>query len=88
MFNLVLIFEKIELKAKYTLKFTGYEAHMGQKFKIEYTGPNVTFCSGWSAITEKQTETLKKILNKQYGYGPFNKEKVMKVLEKNDRYEL
>lgn len=88
MINVVLIFKEAKLKTSYTIVFKGCNAHMGQEFEIEYIGTEVNFRSGWVGLTDKQEKKLKKYLNKQYGYGPFDKKEVKKELENNNRYEL
>lgn len=78
-----------KLKTKHTISFTiiASISHAGGvKSVIDYSGADSIESSGPFAFTEKLKKVLKENFNKDFGYGPFKKEKIKETIKLKDTY--
>lgn len=66
-----------------TIVFVGSCTHMWNEVRIEYTGADVKTSS---PIPKSWLDDLKKNLNKDYGYGPFDKCKLKQIFKNHNSY--
>lgn len=70
-------------KHPYTVFFIGSCTQMNGEVCIEYTGAEA---KSKSSIPDEWLDDLKEKLNEDYGYGPFDRDKLEKTFKEHHRY--
>ncbi len=73
--------EGYRLKTKYTIEFTVTCSRSINKIKIEYNGTELNVASN-VGIPEDRKESLKTAFQNEFGYGPFDKKEIQRVLSR------
>lgn len=81
-------FEEVKIgETKNHLLFRGFVPSLDnfRKYKFDYTGTDLTSTSG---LTTKQLERLRKKLQKDYGYPPFDEKEAKDILGGFEQYSI